>query len=135
MRLLALKKVTVEIMQLELTKLTSALIDDDSGPLLYTGDFKNVLKPNANTGPCPVDISQLKKVASLLVHMKTALFTQVRFVLDNCCNCPIVKSIFYLNNIKVYTDYSPDDEETKVVTIARYNFSITYSNQNKLLKI
>ena len=58
--LLALRNVTVEMMKLELTKLTSAFIEDDSGPLLTTGELKNILKPNVNSAPCLVNIIQSK---------------------------------------------------------------------------
>ena len=58
--LLALRNVTVEMMKLELTKLTSAFIDDDSGPLLTTGELRNKPKANVNSAPCLVNIFQLK---------------------------------------------------------------------------
>ena len=60
--LLALRNVTVEMMKLELTKLTSAVIEDDSGPLPTTGELRNKLKANGNSAPCLVNNSHLKKL-------------------------------------------------------------------------
>ena len=58
--LLALRNVTVDMMKLELTKLTSAFIEDDSGPILTTGEVINKLKANGNSAPCLVNIFQRK---------------------------------------------------------------------------
>ena len=50
------------MMKLELTKLTSAFIEDDSGPLISTGELRNKLKPIGNTAPCLVNNSHPKKL-------------------------------------------------------------------------
>ena len=85
--LLALRNVTVEMMKLELTKLTSAIIEDDSGPLFITGKLVKESKPNGNLIPSSVAISQLIEPGSF-IHIKTALSSQTSVPLDSCCNCP-----------------------------------------------
>ena len=60
--LLALRNERVEMMKLKLTKLTSAFIEDDSGPLISTGELRNKLKAIGNTAPCLVNNCHLKKL-------------------------------------------------------------------------
>ena len=86
--LLALRNERVEMMKLELTKLTSAFIDDNSGPLLITGELIKGSKPNAKFNPSVVSISQLKEPNSSSLQTKTASSLQKKFPLDSFSTCP-----------------------------------------------
>ena len=88
--LLALRNVTVEMMKLELTKLTSAFIDDNPGPILSTGEVIILSKPNEKLIPSSVVISQPIEPSSF-IHIKTALSSQTSVPLDSCCNRPSSK--------------------------------------------
>ena len=60
------------MMKSKLTKLTSAFIDDNSGPLLITGKLIKGSKPNAKFNLSVVSISQLKEPNSSSLQTKTA---------------------------------------------------------------